>query len=64
MKCVRPNGDCILVTLYSFIREAGPLMLSPTGQFIVPSSCPAFLLIAFLSENLDEALRLLHRYQR
>ncbi|PNF42938.1 hypothetical protein B7P43_G11838 [Cryptotermes secundus] len=44
--------------------EAGPLMLSPTGQFIVPSSCPAFLLVAFLSENLDAASRLLQRYQR
>lgn len=47
-----------------FVREAGPLMLSPTGQFIVPSSCPAFLLITFISEHLDEASRLLQRYQR
>ncbi|KDR15586.1 T-cell activation inhibitor, mitochondrial isoform X1 [Zootermopsis nevadensis] len=43
--------------------EAGPLMLSPTGQFIVPASCPAFLLVAFVSENLDEASRLLRRYK-
>ncbi|XP_069677058.1 T-cell activation inhibitor, mitochondrial [Periplaneta americana] len=43
--------------------EAGPLMLSPTGQFIVPSSCPAFLLVNFMSENLDEAAHLLQRYQ-
>ncbi|PSN38453.1 hypothetical protein C0J52_15624 [Blattella germanica] len=31
--------------------EAGPLMLSPTGQFIVPSSCPAFLLLAALQKD-------------
>lgn len=48
----------------SFVREAGPLMLSPTGQFIVPASCPAFLLVAFISENLDEACQLLQRYKR
>ncbi|XP_033225723.1 T-cell activation inhibitor, mitochondrial-like [Belonocnema kinseyi] len=41
--------------------EAGPLMLSPTGQFIVPSSCPSFLLVSFITENLEEASkRLLH----
>ncbi|XP_063236843.1 T-cell activation inhibitor, mitochondrial [Bacillus rossius redtenbacheri] len=43
--------------------EAGPLMLSPTGQFIVPASCPAFLLVAFVSSHLDEAARLLQHYQ-
>ncbi|XP_015606469.1 T-cell activation inhibitor, mitochondrial isoform X2 [Cephus cinctus] len=42
--------------------EAGPLMLSPTGQFIVPSSCPSFLLISFITENLDEATKRLHHY--
>ncbi|CAG2059288.1 unnamed protein product [Timema podura] len=41
--------------------EAGPLMVSPTGQFIVPASCPAFLLVAFITSNLDQATeRLLH----
>lgn len=43
--------------------EEGPLMLSPTGQFIVPSSCPASLLVSFLSENMSEAEQLLHNYQ-
>ncbi|XP_026277751.1 T-cell activation inhibitor, mitochondrial isoform X1 [Frankliniella occidentalis] len=43
--------------------EAGPLMLSPTGQFIVPSSCPASLLVSFLSEHIPEAERLLSSYQ-
>ncbi|KAK2576325.1 hypothetical protein KPH14_005686 [Odynerus spinipes] len=42
--------------------EAGPLMLSPTGQFIVPSSCPSFLLISFITENLAEATKRLHHY--
>lgn len=42
--------------------EAGPLMLSPTGQFIVPSSCPSFLLVNFITENLEEASKKLHHY--
>ncbi|XP_008204888.1 T-cell activation inhibitor, mitochondrial isoform X1 [Nasonia vitripennis] len=42
--------------------EAGPLMLSPTGQFIVPSSCPSFLLVSFITENLEEATKRLHHY--
>ncbi|KAJ8672504.1 hypothetical protein QAD02_003763 [Eretmocerus hayati] len=42
--------------------EAGPLMLSPTGQFIVPSSCPGFLLVSFITESLDEATRRLNHY--
>ncbi|XP_012265325.2 T-cell activation inhibitor, mitochondrial [Athalia rosae] len=44
--------------------EAGPLMLSPTGQFIVPSSCPSFLLISFISENLVAAAQRLNHYNR
>lgn len=43
--------------------EAGPLMLSPTGQFIAPSSCPASLLVSYLSEHMAEAERLLNNYQ-
>lgn len=35
--------------------EAGPLMLSPTGQFLAPASCPPGLLLRFLSENMREA---------
>lgn len=42
--------------------EAGPLMLSPTGQFIVPSSCPSFLLVNFITDNLEEATKRLHHY--
>ncbi|KAG6445412.1 T-cell activation inhibitor, mitochondrial [Manduca sexta] len=42
--------------------EAGPLMVSPTGQFITPSSCPADELIAFITNNLDEATLLLTEY--
>ncbi|XP_032665993.1 T-cell activation inhibitor, mitochondrial isoform X1 [Odontomachus brunneus] len=42
--------------------EAGPLMLSPTGQFIVPSSCPSFLLVNFITENLEEATKKLQHY--
>ncbi|VVC95585.1 unnamed protein product [Leptidea sinapis] len=43
-------------------QEAGPLMVSPTGQFITPSSCPADELIAFISKNLDDATLLLTEY--
>ncbi|GFS75336.1 DUF4461 domain-containing protein, partial [Nephila pilipes] len=42
--------------------EAGPLMLSPTGQFIVPASCPAFVLVDFISKNMEEANRRLQLY--
>ncbi|KAG7306024.1 hypothetical protein JYU34_008594 [Plutella xylostella] len=42
--------------------EAGPLMLSPTGQFITPSSCPADELIYFIAKRLDEATLLLTEY--
>ncbi|XP_076766272.1 T-cell activation inhibitor, mitochondrial isoform X2 [Xylocopa sonorina] len=44
--------------------EAGPLMLSPTGQFIVPSSCPSFLLVNFITENFEEATKRLHHYNK
>ena len=35
--------------------NAGPLMLSPSGQFITPSSCPISLLVSFITDNLEEA---------
>lgn len=36
-------------------NESCPLTLSPRGQFIVPSSCPGFLLVPFMNENMEEA---------
>lgn len=36
--------------------EAGPLMVSPTGQFIVPASCPGSQLVGFITDNMSEAL--------
>lgn len=42
--------------------EAGPLMVSPTGQFITPSSCPAEQLVAFIAKNLDQATLLMTEY--
>ncbi|KAF5290925.1 hypothetical protein FQA39_LY14531 [Lamprigera yunnana] len=45
-------------------NEAGPLMLSPTGQFITPSSCPGLLLIKFITENLTEAAIRIDNYKR
>ncbi|RZF42209.1 hypothetical protein LSTR_LSTR004358 [Laodelphax striatellus] len=43
--------------------EAGPLMVSPTGQFIVPSSCPSFLLVNFITDNMQQAADLLQQYK-
>lgn len=43
--------------------DAGPLMVSPTGQFIAPASCPATLLIDFIKENMELAERLLSLYE-
>ncbi|KAG8187635.1 hypothetical protein JTE90_027045 [Oedothorax gibbosus] len=44
--------------------ESGPLMLSPTGQFIVPASCPASVLVDFISGNMTEARRRLQLYTK
>ncbi|CAD7078871.1 unnamed protein product [Hermetia illucens] len=35
--------------------EAGPLMVSPTGQFIAPSTCPGVILVDFITNHLGEA---------
>lgn len=35
--------------------ESGPLMVSPTGQLISPSTCPTFLLVDFITKHLEEA---------
>ncbi|CAB3223356.1 unnamed protein product [Arctia plantaginis] len=42
--------------------EAGPLMVSPTGQFITPSSCPAEELVAYIAKHLDLATQLMTEY--
>lgn len=59
-----PNVWPTSLSAYEIVieAEAGPLMLSPTGQFIVPSSCPSFLLVNFITENLEEASKRLHHY--
>ncbi|GAB6021067.1 hypothetical protein CHUAL_003701 [Chamberlinius hualienensis] len=44
--------------------DASPLMLSPTGQFLVPSSCPSFLIVDFITQNLTEATQRLAFYNR
>lgn len=49
----------------SFVcSEAGPLMVSPTGQFIVPSSYPGGLLVNFISKNLADADKQMASYKR
>ncbi|XP_063702507.1 T-cell activation inhibitor, mitochondrial [Culicoides brevitarsis] len=35
--------------------EAGPLMISPTGQIVVPATHPGSLLVDFITNHLDEA---------
>lgn len=40
------------IFLYS---ESGPLMLSPTGQFISPARCPGSILVDFITKNLELA---------
>ena len=44
-------------------NESSPLTLSSTGQFIVPASCPGFLLIPFINENLKAAEKLLAKVE-
>ncbi|KAI1297252.1 T-cell activation inhibitor, mitochondrial [Halotydeus destructor] len=43
--------------------DAGPLMLSPYGQFIAPASCPAAILIDYMTSNLNVARRRAVSYQ-
>nr|XP_053631236.1 T-cell activation inhibitor, mitochondrial-like isoform X2 [Cherax quadricarinatus] len=43
---------------------AGPLMLSPTGQILAPSSCPPWLLVNFITENMEQAQRIIDDYER
>ncbi|KAK3885945.1 hypothetical protein Pcinc_009878 [Petrolisthes cinctipes] len=42
---------------------AGPLMLSPTGQILAPSSCPPWLLVNFITENMEEAKKMIKDYE-
>lgn len=41
---------------------AGPLMLSPTGQILAPSSCPPWLLVNFITENMEQAKKMITDY--
>ncbi|XP_027235213.1 T-cell activation inhibitor, mitochondrial [Penaeus vannamei] len=42
---------------------SGPLMVSPTGQILVPSSCPPAQLVNFITENMEEAERMINNYK-
>lgn len=44
--------------------ESGPLMLSPVGQLITPSTCPGVILVDFITKNLDEAKIRQEAYQK
>ncbi|KAF2352432.1 protein of unknown function DUF4461 [Trinorchestia longiramus] len=41
---------------------SGPMMLSPSGQLLVPSSCPAAQMLTFISDHLQHAPGLLLSY--
>ncbi|XP_057670464.1 T-cell activation inhibitor, mitochondrial-like [Diorhabda carinulata] len=43
--------------------EAGPVMVSPTGQFIVPSTIPGSYLVNFITNNLDHASKKMTIYK-
>ncbi|XP_058987690.1 T-cell activation inhibitor, mitochondrial-like [Musca domestica] len=43
--------------------EAGPLMVSPTGQLITPATCPGFMLVDFITTNLPIAKERVAKYQ-
>jgi hypothetical protein len=36
-------------------NESAPLSVGMTGQLLLPSTCPAFLIIDFITKNLEEA---------
>ncbi|XP_037723073.1 T-cell activation inhibitor, mitochondrial isoform X2 [Drosophila subpulchrella] len=42
--------------------EAGPLMVSPTGQFITPATCPGSILVDFISVNMELARERMKKY--
>lgn len=44
--------------------ESGPLMVSPTGQLIAPSTCPGTILVDFITAHLDEAREKMERYDK
>ncbi|KAM7357022.1 T-cell activation inhibitor, mitochondrial isoform 2-T6 [Cochliomyia hominivorax] len=43
--------------------EAGPLMVSPTGQLIAPATCPGFMLVDFITTHLAVAKQYNKKYQ-
>lgn len=41
--------------------DSGPLVLSPSGDFVVPVSCPIGVLIRFINENLHQASQMVDK---
>lgn len=44
--------------------ESGPLMVSPTGQLIAPSTCPGTILVDFITTHLEEAKQKMEKYNK
>ncbi|KAH8342423.1 hypothetical protein KR059_006990 [Drosophila kikkawai] len=42
--------------------EAGPLMVSPTGQFITPATCPGSILVDFITQHMELARERMKKY--
>ncbi|KAF6215017.1 hypothetical protein GE061_009765 [Apolygus lucorum] len=62
--CKKHCSQLVAFRCYACKDEAGPMMLSPTGQFILPCSCPSFLLVSFISENMGRASELINKYMK
>lgn len=60
--CAFAISSQLLMLLPSLCRAWGPMALSPSGQLLIPSSCPSSHLIAFISDKLHQAPALLLRY--
>lgn len=39
-------------------------MVSPTGQFIAPSTCPGWMLVDFITTHMDEAADKISKYEK
>ncbi|XP_030385633.1 T-cell activation inhibitor, mitochondrial [Scaptodrosophila lebanonensis] len=43
--------------------EAGPLMVSPTGQYITPATCPGAILVDFITQHMELARERMRKYE-
>lgn len=53
----------VLMICFCISSESGPLMISPTGQIIVPAACPGSIVVDFMSNHLQEASQKADEYK-